>query len=64
MAHEQRFIVATSEYAHSAGGGCLDRHQPHHTPTTQALPGVSRWKPVVTGSLGDEMPALASNSGS
>jgi hypothetical protein len=43
---------------------CLARQLVHYTRTTQVLPGASRRKPVVAGSLGDEMPALAGNSGS
>jgi hypothetical protein len=43
---------------------CLVRQLVHYTRTTQALPGATRRKPVAAGSLGDQMPALAGNSGS
>jgi hypothetical protein len=43
---------------------CLIGHQPDYTRTTQALPGGSRSQPVAAGQPAEEMPALASNSGS
>jgi hypothetical protein len=41
---------------------CLNRHQMHHTPTTQALPRGSRSERVTAGAPEQEMPALAADS--